>query len=172
LEFGDSGVTRLFCDACDKLVTVCYMGRAGEYCSRACLERCDAEREKVKMQEPPKINTAGLPKVKAATLEKVKIAQPEKVKTAVPEKVKPPMSSQAKTRHALAPGEKLEIQSRNQRRIERRAAIRRIRKEILKSAGREPTILEMQSRLKPLGLGASVRTVWKDMGCLSGKEVK
>jgi len=46
---------------------------------------------------------------------------------------------------------------------DRAAAIQRIRREILKSAGREPTIAEVQSRLVPLGLAASVRTVWKDL---------
>ena len=59
---------------------------------------------------------------------------------------------------------------RQQRRVERRAAIQPIRREILKSTGREPTIAEVQGRLVPLGLTASVRTVWKDLRYVGGTE--
>jgi hypothetical protein len=141
LDFGkDSGVFRFYCDACEQPIRTCCRSRdGGDYCSRACLERHDAERAKVK--------TAPLPIVK----------------TGEPPKVKIPLSEKVKIRQASVPDTKVKIPSRAQRRIERRAAIGRIRREILKGTGREPTIAQVQSCLSPRGLGASVRTVWKDL---------
>ena len=61
---------------------------------------------------------------------------------------------------------KVKMLGRNERRIARRAAIKRIRNKILALTGREPTIAEVQGRLEPLGLRASVRIVWLDLNYL------
>src|ERR1017187_7906236 len=62
LDFGeDSGITRLFCDACSKPVLPCWQGKYGEYCSRACLSRCDAERGRVKILESEKVKIPQAP---------------------------------------------------------------------------------------------------------------
>jgi len=47
-DFGNVGLFRLHCDAegCGKRITLCYQGNAGEYCSKACRDRCDATRER------------------------------------------------------------------------------------------------------------------------------
>lgn len=138
-DFGDAQVFRLYCDCCDAPLLVCYRGLAGDYCSRRCLERSDPERLKVKTQEASKVKTPPQEKVKTAALRKVKI-------------VLAPLSTR-----------RVKISGREERRIARRAAIRAIRAEILLNTLREPTVAEVQARLVPLGLGASVRTVWKDL---------
>ena len=57
----------------------------------------------------------------------------------------------------------VKIRGRKAQRMARRAAIARIRRNLLAITGREPTIAEVQWRLAPLGLNASVRTVWKEL---------
>jgi hypothetical protein len=161
LDFGDSGVVRCYCDACSKPLIVAHRGRAGDYCSRACLEGHDAERAKVKMPQAPKVKTTPAEKVKIPLVEKVKIAPPPKVKIVPPEKVK--------ISPTPVPAPKVKIQGRAAQRSERRAAIQSIRREMLKDTEREPTIAEVQSRLSPLGLAASVRTVWIDLSVVRGK---
>jgi len=145
LEFGNAGLTRLYCDSCSKPVTICYQGLDGDYCSKACLDRSDGV--KVKTPELQKVKTAPHAKVKTSSLAKVKMALQAKAKT-----------SQASVR-------KVKTSDRTRQRLRRRKAIRRILMEIMAGTGREPTIAEVQSRLAPLGLDASVRTVWKDLNC-------
>jgi hypothetical protein len=142
LDFGNSGIVRFYCDGCDKPIITGYKGKYGQYCSRACLKLYDVE------------------KVKAPDVTKVKSEDTEKVK--IESKVKNPPSAKVKTAQAPVSASKVKILTRKQKRIRRRAAIQRIRNEILVSTGREPTIAQLQEHLAPLGLWASVRTVWKD----------
>jgi len=151
LEFGNAGLTRLYCDSCSKPVRVCYQGINGNYCSKACLDCSDEV--KVKTPEPPKVKTAVQVKVKTLEIAKVKMPLAVKVKT-----------SQASVR-------KVKMAGRSRQRLRRRKAIRRILAEFSTSAGREPTIAEVRSRLAPHGLDASVRTVWKDLKILRVNKV-
>ena len=177
LDFGDSGVVRYYCDACSKPLLVGYRGLAGDYCSKVCCDRADAERAKVKMPQAETVETVGQSKVKIPLVEKVKTAEPSKVKIVPPEKVKirqmvvppPKVKIRGEGKVKIAPPPKVKIQGRAAQRSERRAAIQSIRREMLKGTEREPTIAEVQSRLSPLGLAASVRTVWIDLSVVRGK---
>ena len=168
LDFGDSGVVRFNCDACSKPLLVCYRGLAGDYCSQACRDRSDAERAKAKISQAPEVKLAPAEKVKLPLSEKVKTAPLPKVKMGELPKAKIAPPEEVKIRQTSPPDPKVKLLGRAQRQIERRAAIRSIRREILKATGREPTIAEVQSRLSPIGLAASVRTVWKDIRYTQG----
>jgi hypothetical protein len=100
-------------------------------------------------------------KVKTSEVQKVKTAVQVKVKNLEIAKVKPPLPGKVQTSRASRP--KVKMAGRTRQRLRRRKAIRGILAEIMAGTGREPTIAEVQGRLAPLGLEASVRTVWKDL---------
>lgn len=163
-DFGNAGVVRFYCDGggCGKPLLVCYRGRAGDYCSRACLLRCDPEREKVKLREISQVRFPGSAKVKSVAHPEVKTREATKVKTALPRKVRIQKFQKAKIEAARTAKIPKATHWKWQRE-ERRAAVRKIRDEVLKSKGLEPTIAAVQKRLLQIGFNASVRSVWQDL---------
>src|SRR5580658_3325692 len=129
-DFGGAEVYRLVCDACGAPVLLAWRGEAGTYCSEACMLRSDAARLKVKIEQPEKVKTNVGAKVKSELPKKPDAMEPVKVKIEGPPKVKIPESRKVKAVRPVDSSEPKVKIGRNEQRIARRAAIRRIRREI------------------------------------------
>lgn len=149
LDFGDSGITRLYCDRCSKQILVCYkrtLNDPGDYCSKRCLKESTN-------QPPipaPMIVLENLKNKQVKTL-----AGPRKVKLQ-PRKVKldqPP-----------APAQTSQLSPRGLRQVARRDAILNLYMASHQPGHhREPSLGEVETYLRAKALGASIRTVWKDL---------
>jgi hypothetical protein len=136
-------LTRTKCDACGGPVYINWKSRDGkDCCSKACQARCEAGGSAAEVASPPKVT--GQPKVTARSV------APIAAKVTSPAKVTRP-SVEAPPSH------------REQQQTKRRAEIRRFMSETVRRTHSQPTVRVVEGHLKQHGLGASHRTVWKDL---------
>lgn len=179
-DFGNAGVVRFYCDAdgCGKPLRMCFRGRAGDYCSVACLKRCDAVRiangpRKVTGQSVTgrKVTDDKVTGRKVTTVRPISLSSNRARKVTgsrIERKVTPlkvtGRSADAASSKVTGPQKVTGApMTRRERGIARRKLMAKVRAEFLTGKGREPSISEIQRELAKYGQPASHRTVWIDL---------